>query len=211
MGSKERREREKEQRRREIQAAASDIFLSKGFGGATMEEIAARAELTPGAIYTYFSSKEELIASLMMVPLKYMYDQMEKIYHNKKLSVEAKFRAYKEAMFNTFQRHGLMVRNVFHLQVEDTLLHIKPTLLEELNAVTKKNLRLIAESYEQGVKDGVFIPGRAMARADMMWGIFAGLVMWEEAKRKINPEKDFLKTTLDEAFEIFLRGIKNLE
>jgi len=211
MGSKERREREKEQRRREIQAAASDIFLSKGFGGATMEEIAARAELTPGAIYTYFSSKEELIASLMMVPLKYMYDQMEKIYHNKKLSVEAKFRAYKEAMFNTFQRHGLMVRNVFHLQVEDTLLHIKPDLLEELNDVNRKNLRLIAATYEQGVAAGVFIPGNAMARADMMWGIFAGLVMWEEAKRKINPEKDFLKSTFDEAFEIFLRGIKRLE
>jgi len=209
MGSKERREREKERRRREIQAAASDIFLSKGFGGATMEEIAARAELTPGAIYTYFSSKEELIASLMMVPLKHMYDQMEIIYNNNKLSVEDKFRAFKEAMFDTFQRHGLMVRNIFHLQVEDTLLHIKPTLLEELNAATRKGLGLIAKTYDQGVKEGVFIPGHAMAQADMFWGIFAGLVMWEEAKRKIHPEKDFLKSTLNEAFETFLRGIKN--
>ena len=45
MGIKERRKREKERRRRQIQDAAKEIFFSKGFAAATMEEIAQKQEL----------------------------------------------------------------------------------------------------------------------------------------------------------------------
>ena len=57
MGAKERREREKEQRRRQIQEAAKYLFIKKGFTSSTIEDIANRAELSPGAIYSYFKSK----------------------------------------------------------------------------------------------------------------------------------------------------------
>jgi hypothetical protein len=32
--------------------------------------------------------------------------------------------------------------------------------------------------------------------------------MWEEAKRKLNPAKDYLKPTLDWAFQVMLNGIR---
>jgi hypothetical protein len=38
--------------------------------------------------------------------------------------------------------------------------------------------------------------------------MFSGLVLWEESKRIINPKKDFLKSTLSLAFDVFARGIK---
>ena len=31
--------------------------------------------------------------------------------------------------------------------------------------------------------------------------------MWEDAKQKLDPSKNFLKATLDQAFEIFIDGI----
>ena len=68
----------------------------------------------------------------------------------------------------------------------------------------------MASVYEEGVKAGKFCPGHGLAHADIMWGTFAGLMMWEEAKRRINPKKDFLKSTLDRAFEIFCRGIERV-
>jgi hypothetical protein len=43
--------------------------------------------------------------------------------------------------------------------------------------------------------------------ADIVWSLFTGVVLWEESKRMIDNEKDFLKQTLDVAFEIFSRGI----
>ncbi len=46
-----------------------------------------------------------------------------------------------------------------------------------------------------------------MAHADIIWAVFSGLVVWEGAKKQLNPKKDFLKSTLDRAFEVFVKGI----
>ncbi len=49
-----------EDRRRSIIDAASRVFERKGIQAATMAEIAGEAGLTPGAIYRYFDSKDDL-------------------------------------------------------------------------------------------------------------------------------------------------------
>jgi hypothetical protein len=43
--------------------------------------------------------------------------------------------------------------------------------------------------------------------ADIVWSLFTGVVLWEESKRMIDDNKNFLKQTLDTAFEIFARGV----
>lgn len=60
MGIQERKEREKEARREEILDAAYKVFVAKGLAGATVDDIAAAAELSKGTIYLYFRSKEDL-------------------------------------------------------------------------------------------------------------------------------------------------------
>lgn len=60
MGIAERKEREKQQRREEIVQAAEKVFFSTGLEHATMDEIAAEAELSKGTLYLYFRSKEDL-------------------------------------------------------------------------------------------------------------------------------------------------------
>jgi AcrR family transcriptional regulator len=45
--------------------AAAAVFADKGMGGASMEEIAAAAGFTRGAIYSNFGSKEELLLAVM--------------------------------------------------------------------------------------------------------------------------------------------------
>ncbi|GBD24405.1 HTH-type transcriptional repressor KstR2 [bacterium HR29] len=49
-----------QERRRRIIEAASEVFSKKGVKAATMAEVAAAAGLSPGAIYRYFASKEDL-------------------------------------------------------------------------------------------------------------------------------------------------------
>ena len=60
MGIQERREREREQRRNDILKAAEQVFFSKGVQLATMDDVAAAAELSKGTLYLYFNSKQEL-------------------------------------------------------------------------------------------------------------------------------------------------------
>jgi len=47
-------------RRLKIQEAAKEIFMLKGFNSATMDDISEKAELSTGAIYSYFKTKRNL-------------------------------------------------------------------------------------------------------------------------------------------------------
>lgn len=53
-------ESEKKERIERILDAARKLFLEKGYLGATMRDIALDAELSTGAIYVYFSGKDEI-------------------------------------------------------------------------------------------------------------------------------------------------------
>lgn len=61
-----RKERERLSRRNAMMAAAQSVFAEKGFGPATLEEIASRAEFGKGTIYNYFpGGKEEILFALL--------------------------------------------------------------------------------------------------------------------------------------------------
>lgn len=51
-------------RREHILDAASTCFARSGFHRTTMQDICAEAGISPGALYVYFKSKEELIAGI---------------------------------------------------------------------------------------------------------------------------------------------------
>lgn len=52
-------------RRRSIMGVASEVFGRKGYGGATISEIAEKAGIAQASIYQYFKSKEELLVSVL--------------------------------------------------------------------------------------------------------------------------------------------------
>ena len=56
---------EVEQRRREIIDAARRCFLRRGFHQATTDEICREAAITPGSLYHYFRSKEDVIKAVV--------------------------------------------------------------------------------------------------------------------------------------------------
>jgi hypothetical protein len=57
------------------------------------------------------------------------------------------------------------------------------------------------------VDKGIFIERHPVALADTFWALFSGVVLWLTSKKIIDQRKDYLKQTLDVAFEIFRRGL----
>src|SRR3954447_6275199 len=53
-------------RRRQILSAALRCFAREGFHRTTMQDIFREADLSPGAVYSYFTGKDELIAAITM-------------------------------------------------------------------------------------------------------------------------------------------------
>ena len=59
------RERRKEARPGELLDAALDLFVEKGFAATKVEDVAARAGVSKGTLFLYFSSKEELFKAVV--------------------------------------------------------------------------------------------------------------------------------------------------
>ena len=57
--------RRKTARPSEIVAAALEVFAEKGFAAARLEEIAARAGVSKGALYLYFDTKDDLFRAVV--------------------------------------------------------------------------------------------------------------------------------------------------
>lgn len=53
------------ERRERILDAAAVSFARRGFHGASMQEICAEADMSPGSVYRYYSSKEDIVEALI--------------------------------------------------------------------------------------------------------------------------------------------------
>ncbi len=67
-------------RRRRIIEVASEVFGKKGYGGATISEIAGKAGIAEASIYQYFKSKEELLLSVPGTWFIELADELERVF-----------------------------------------------------------------------------------------------------------------------------------
>lgn len=77
MGSKERREREREETRKKILDVARELFATYGYEGISMRKIAAKIEYSATTIYQHFADKEALIKELCYIDYRQLADDMQ--------------------------------------------------------------------------------------------------------------------------------------
>ena len=207
MGIQERKQRERERRRQQIIVAAKRVFSEKGYSKSTMEDIAREAELSPGTLYLYFKNKDELYASLSLRILQYLNIRLEDVKKEKDIEPRQKITAIKEALFDVYQFDPMILINMFHLQSSETLKNLSSPLLDNITELSRNSLGVLAQIFEDDAGQNMFANHHPTAIAEIVWSLFTGVILWEESKRMIDNEKDFLKQTLDIAFEIFARGI----
>jgi AcrR family transcriptional regulator len=77
MGSRERRERERDAVRMKILDAARSLFAAQGYEGVSMRAIAEKIEYSPTLIYQYFKDKETLIKELCSEDFNQLAQQLQ--------------------------------------------------------------------------------------------------------------------------------------
>lgn len=70
----------KNAKREWILEKATEVFFEKGFEAVSMEEIAQRAEVSKGSLYTYFKSKAELYMAIELEGLNLLNQRMSAIF-----------------------------------------------------------------------------------------------------------------------------------
>jgi AcrR family transcriptional regulator len=207
MGIYERKQREKERRREDIIVAARKIFSAKGFNSATMEEIATEAELSPGTLYLYFKNKEELHTSLSINILEYLGGEIKQVVHQN-ISVEEKIERFRDVFIDVYNYDANILINLFHLQSGETLQNLSDEVMQQLKKHSSLTHGAILDVVKEGIDTGIFIDEHPAALADVIWGSYAGVVLWVDSKRLLNDQKDFVRPTLRTAFKIIIEGMK---
>lgn len=212
MGIKQRKKREKERRRQQIMVAAKRVFAEKGFTRTTIEDIAREAELSPGTLYLYFKNKDELYASLSLRILKYLQIRLEDLHVTKGLSAEQRVALLKELLYDVYEFDPTILINMFHLQSGDTMKNLSPELLSEIKTMSDQALSILSKIFEDADQKGAFADKNPLVLANILWALFAGIVLWEESKQTVSEKSSSnLKQTLETAFDIFHRGVFKIE
>jgi AcrR family transcriptional regulator len=189
MGIEERREREKQARQEAIMASARELFFAKGFTPTTMDEIASKAELSKGALYLYFPSKEDLYVTVLHEGLKILFDQIEEVFQlglppdqlirrlgEVRYRYYLDYREYYRIFF--FQRHG-------DVDVTQQLLPHK--LVQENLDKAMRNFQRFIAVIQQGIYQGLFTQVDPRKAAVAFWGAINGVLLFfeEELSKEI--------------------------
>jgi len=131
-----------------ILAAAKEVFEEFGLEGANVREIARRAGYTPGAIYSYFTAKEEIYGALLADSLERLNEAVSISMNGAQSSAQ---RAEQSALgfyefyasnprdldlgfylFGGARPYGLTpeLNSKLNTRLRDSLLHLELTLLE---------------------------------------------------------------------------------
>jgi AcrR family transcriptional regulator len=194
-------------RRNQILEAAKEVFSSKGYNAATMEEIADVAELSPGTLYIYFKNKEELHTFLSIDILKHIAREVELVTQDN-LPSEEKLDNLRDVFIAVYENDPMILISLFHLQAGETLKNLSTEVLDQLKQTSSRALGAITSIIIEGIEEEVFIDQHPVALADVIWSIFSGVVLWVDSKRLLNDQKDFVKSTLKTAFSIVKQGLK---
>jgi len=208
MGIQERKEREKERRRQQIMVAAKRIFSDKGFGRATMEDIANEAELSPGTLYLYFRSKDELCVSLSLRVLEYLLIRMEHLNADSQIDSIDKISQLKKALLDVYEFDPLILTNLFHLQSNDAVSSLSPELKSDIKKLSDAALDKMASIFQTAIENGTCIDWPPAALAKTIWAMFYGIVLWEKGSTGNKPHIGLIEPLIDRAFKVFERGIR---
>lgn len=189
MGVAERREREKQERREAILAAASAVFLEKGVGNATMEDIAREAELSKGALYLYFGSKDELFLSIAMSALGDVGRLMAEI----ERSVQARGGNGRELCSELLLSYlAYACRNQSRFRVAMSWLGSSYQVgadnssFPEYQRAIRGLVDAAVRALERGREDGsLTFEGSAERIAMQMWGAAVGLLLVEQNAQEV--------------------------
>jgi len=176
MGTAERREREKLQRKNEIIDAAERVFFSKGLAQSTMDDIAADAELSKGTIYLYFKSKEELYLAINERGLQILGDMFSEAVSKKEIGLD-KVRAIGETYFNHSQKHPDYFNAMLYYESRDIDFSDENSCAQACEAHGSHTLQIVAEAIQVGIADGSIRPDiDPFKAAVVLWGHSTGII-----------------------------------
>jgi AcrR family transcriptional regulator len=210
LSTTERRAREKAQRRREILDAARQEFFERGFHRPTVDDVAARAEVSKGTIYLYFESKEEILAHLLLEGLALLLEQMQAACEpDPARSAEETLRALGYAYLHFCQAYPNYFRLIMAFDRGRFEESISRKLHQKVLNHSLQGLDLLAQTIEAGCQEGVFHAADSWQAAGSVWAATNGVMVLMAHPLRQRLLKSDLETMFQATQDLVIRGLKD--
>ena len=205
MGIAERRQREKEQRAQDIVDAAEEVIFSKGYEGATMDEIADAAELSKGTLYLYYKTKEELYFAIAKRSDAILRKMALEAVHEEMSGLE-KIIGMTQAYFHFYEKQRPYF-DALHFMDTSTITREE---MEERHQTFERSegaLQLLRDLVAQGVEDGsIRSDVDPVRQALLVWGQALGVIQILISKECMIADMfEVTRESLMESFYVTLR------
>ena len=150
-----RRERERQRHRREILAAALDLFSHKGFDRTSMAEIAERAEFAVGTLYKFFKDKKALYRALILDTVQEFAQALTAALKTRGTELE-RLERYIETKAELFVRH-IPTARLYFSQTAGAKFVPTAGLDRDARAVHKGVLDALEALFRAGMRKGLFL------------------------------------------------------
>jgi TetR/AcrR family transcriptional regulator len=173
-----RRQKEKEDRKERILAAAREVFFEVGIRRATVDAIAARAEVAKGTVYLYFNTKEEILAHLLLEGLDTLSQYLAAAFDERvPRGGEARLRRLAAAYYDFYQHEPDYFRLMMAFDRGQFQESVSPQLYEMILHRSLRGLRWVVNATQQGLDSGELRPGDARQLTNMLWAALNGVLV----------------------------------
>jgi len=209
MGLEERRKKERENRKGAIIKAARKLFLEKGFKAVTVESIAQKAELSKGAIYLHYSSKEEIYAHIVLSDLHKFHDRFSGLFQKSSNAPQA-LCEFADIYVDFFLTEPEFFRNLMNFMIRATCMNFPNELYEESIKTTNKTIDIVEEIFRFGVERGEFSDTLNFRQnRNALWGMLNGIISLYIFTGNEEKREDVIRSTIKTGMETFISGLKS--
>ena len=209
MGSERRREREKEHRRSAILRSARKEFFEKGFRAVTVDSIARRAELSKGAIYLYFKSKEEIYAQILLRDIDKFHDRVDALLDTAK-SASDNLRQFTEVYASFFISDRELFRIFMNFMIQHNPVNFTPNINDHIVKATNQTVVIIEQILQMGVERGEFPQGLDIRVCrNALWGFLNGIIALHLFTGRESTREERVRAQIRDGLEVFIAGLRS--
>jgi AcrR family transcriptional regulator len=202
--SKPRWERRKDARPQELLAAALDLFVERGYAATRLDDVAARAGVSKGTLYLYFTNKEELFKAVVRENVLPVIGEAEGVIdayagHSAEL--------FREIVLGWWERIGnTKLSGITKLMMAEACNFPEVARFYHDEVISRGNA-IIIRMLERGVLRGEFRKIDVMQATHLVCAPMLMLMMWKHSFNACGSEPISADAYLTSFIDLFLHGL----
>jgi TetR/AcrR family transcriptional regulator len=207
--AKERKARKWAEREDNIIRAAEELIFAKGFANTTIDDIAARADVSKGAIYLHYRTKDEIYFSIASKALEIMRGMFQEAVESPETGLE-KFRAIGYSFYEYTKRYPEYSDMLYNVNAPSPCHNSESEI--RCQDLTVAIGTIMVSSIERGIMDGsirsdVDPLAAALIISSSMQGLLKLILGEKEMMKERGLDEKFL---VDYSIELYGRSLMGI-